>query len=300
MRFGMIRKEPVTDMGERAGGTGPDGTAIAEAAGLTLRGAARVPAANGRRVPAGSSLNGTENGAENGRPAPGWSRLRLVAQDMRHGARARVRLISCRPEDPASRSFDQLRTRLLHALRDHGWHRIAVTAPARGCGTTFVAANLAISLSRLSNVRTLLMDLNLAQPGLARAFDIGNVGALDPVLTGAQAPDTHLFRIGANLALGLNDRPVGGGAALFQHPVTRDILDGMQASLRPDVTLYDLPPMLGRDDVEAFLPQVDGVLLVTDGTRTVGRQIAECERLLDGRTPLLGVVLNRAETRKSR
>ena len=37
-----------------------------------------------------------------------------------------------------------------------------------------------------------------------------------------------------------------------------------------------------------------GVLLVSDGTQTMGKQLVECERMLDGQVPLLGVVLNRA------
>lgn len=280
MRLPGSRQERAPDMGERSGGSG-----IETGGKLALR------SGPGTRQ---------ERAAEGGVPARGWSQLRLVADRVRHGPRARVRLISCRPADPVSRSFDLLRTRLLHALQDNGWHRVAVTAPAPRCGSTFVAANLALSLSRLQSVRTLLMDLNLPDPGLARAFDIGNVGPLTPMLTGRAAPDEHLFRIGPNLALGLNDRPDDDAAALLQHPGTRQVLDALNDALRPDVTLYDLPPMLDSDEVEAFLPQVDGVLLVTDGTRTIGRQITECERLLQGRTPLLGVVLNRADTGRTR
>ena len=55
-----------------------------------------------------------------------------------------------------------------------------------------------------------------------------------------------------------------------------------------------MPAMLAHDDVSAFLPQLDGVLLVSDGTRTMAKQLRECERRLGGQVPLLGVVLNRA------
>jgi choline dehydrogenase-like flavoprotein len=34
------------------------------------------------------------------------------------------------------------------------------------------------------------------------------------------------------------------------------------------------------DDVMAFLPQVDGVLLVVDGTKTVAEDIAQCQKML--------------------
>lgn len=226
-----------------------------------------------------------------------WARLPMVATAPKYGRRARVRLISSRPSDPASKAFDQLRTRLLRALRSNSWSRIAIAAPRSSSGSTFVTANLGLSLSRLASVRAVLTDLNLRQPGLARAFDIRRSGALEPMLLGEKPIESHAFRVGENLAFVLNDTPVTAPAARLQDPTTWTVLDRMQRQLLPDVTLCDLPPILGGDEVEAVLPHVDGVLLVTDGTRTTAREIAECERLLDGHTPLLGVVLNRAEQR---
>ena len=68
----------------------------------------------------------------------------------------------------------------------------------------------------------------------------------------------------------------------------------MTKALRPDVVLYDLPPVLECDDLSAFLAQIDGVLLVADGTQTMAGQIAASERLFEGPTRSLGVILNRA------
>jgi Mrp family chromosome partitioning ATPase len=68
----------------------------------------------------------------------------------------------------------------------------------------------------------------------------------------------------------------------------------MHEDLSPDVVVYDLPPILAQDDLAAFLPYLDGVLLIADGTKTTARHISECERILRGHTELLGVVLNKA------
>ena len=38
---------------------------------------------------------------------------------------------------------------------------------------------------------------------------------------------------------------------------------------------------------------------MTDGTRTSPEDIRACERLFEGRLPLMGVVLNRAQDRKA-
>jgi len=59
----------------------------------------------------------------------------------------------------ASSAFDILRTRLLQAMEARGWRRIAVTSPTHGCGKSFVAANLAFSLSPKTSNRTVLLHL---------------------------------------------------------------------------------------------------------------------------------------------
>ena len=61
---------------------------------------------------------------------------------------------------PAAAAFDILRSRLLHEVAEKQWHRIAITSPGPGCGKSFVAANLALSLARRPGSRTALVDLD--------------------------------------------------------------------------------------------------------------------------------------------
>lgn len=269
-----------------------------------LRGGSTSPFRFGRRPPASDPLPRAEPGRL---PLPGalvpwqhdpgqsWAEIPPAAPDP--AALRRHRIVAGDEGAPATAAFDILRTRLSQALEEHGWRRIAVTAPTRGCGTTVVAANLALAFARRPGARVVLADLELRQPGLARVLGIPAPGPLEPVLRGAAPMLEHLRRIGANLAVALNDAPVPDAAALLLDPRTGDVLEAMMAALEPDAVIYDLPPALGRDDVLAFLPQVDGVLVVADGRQTLPRDIAACERALEGRTQLFGVVLNRAEDR---
>ena len=197
--------------------------------------------------------------------------------------------------DPANASFDLLRTRLLQALKARGWSQVAITSPTKGCGKTFVAANLALSLSRRASCRTVLMDLDLRMPSLATVLGVRQPGRIFDFLTGARPIEAHLRRVAPNLAVALNATPVFDSAELIQEPPMARTLAAMRATLRPDVVLYDLPPALACDDVIAFLPQVDGVLLVAGGGITSAEQVRECERLFADHAPLLGVILNKSE-----
>lgn len=223
-----------------------------------------------------------------------WDMLEIEEPGALRALSSAMPVVDDSRESPTARAFDLLRTRLRQTTQEHGWRNIAVTAPTSGCGNTFTAVNLALSLSRVPASRTVLMDLNLRKPGVAKAFDITARGALREYLAGAVPMDNHMIRASETLALGLNDDADPNPAETLQNTATGITLQKMRTALQPDLVIYDMPPMLGYDDVSAFLPQLDGVLLVSDGTQTVSRQLVECERMLDGQVPLLGVVLNRA------
>jgi Mrp family chromosome partitioning ATPase len=198
-------------------------------------------------------------------------------------------------QNEASAYFDILRTRLLQAMQERGWRRIAITSPTHDCGKSFVAANLAFSLARRPSSRNVLIDLELRAPRLERLLGLQDIGPLEEFLNGEQPLESHFIRFGQTLALGLNSTPVPHAAELLQEPATTHALDDMIAQLDPQIVIYDVPPLLVSDDVLALLPAVDAVLLVVDGTSTTAEEVRACERLLEGTCPLMGVVLNRAQ-----
>lgn len=198
-------------------------------------------------------------------------------------------------DHPAAVAFDMLRTRLLHGLAEKGWKRIAVSSPTHGCGKSFVATNLALSLSRRPSSRTALLDLDLRHPDLARLLGISGGHALSEFLSGEQPLESIFCRYGRTLALGMNAIAVEKASETLHDPETVSALAAMLEQLDPEVVIYDVPPLLVTDDVLALAPCLDAVLLVTDGTMTTPDEIRDCENLLQGRIPLIGVVLNRAQ-----
>lgn len=225
---------------------------------------------------------------------PRWHELDRVEPGTRGKDGTALPVVDAARDSASVRAFDQLRTRLRQITQEHGWTNIGITTPTSGCGNTFTAMNLALSLSRVKGSRTVLMDFNLRRPGIAKAFDITPRGAMRDFLMGHAPIGDHMVKVSDTLALGLNNSPDTEAAETLQSAETAQTMAQMRAALQPEIVLYDLPAMLTHDDVSAFLPQLDGVLLVSDGTQTMGRELMECERLLNNQVPLLGVVLNRA------
>lgn len=232
--------------------------------------------------------------------AEAWDRLPATALDA-EALVARAGLVP--PIDRGSvagAAFDQLRTQLTRVLKSNDWRRIGITSASRGAGRSFFAAGLAASIARLDAMRVLLVDTDLEAPALAEIFGTPAPGPLEAVLTGERDPETQLMRLGDGLAVAMNDTPIQFGAELFLAPDAILAMRAMNELLAPDVVILDMPPLLDDPVSQALLPQLDAVLLISDGRNTTAADVAECERLLDGLVPLIGVALNKSEDRDTR
>ncbi|MDQ0322179.1 Mrp family chromosome partitioning ATPase [Pararhizobium capsulatum DSM 1112] len=220
-----------------------------------------------------------------------WGSLEPLLID--HRMMASNCIITADRSDPAHNAFDILRTRVLQTLRQNGWTSIAITSPTRGCGKSVVALNLAFSLAHQRDCRTVLLDLNLQHPSIARLAGMTDPASMEAFLK--REVDVHdlLQRYGDNLAIGANSRAVHFSAELLQNGETAKVMADLRDRMKPDVLLFDMTSMLPSDDVTAFLPNVDGVIIVASAEKTTFEELETCERELAERTNVLGVVLNR-------
>jgi protein-tyrosine kinase len=172
------------------------------------------------------------------------------------------RIVSYRKSHPAHVGFDMLRTRLLNVLRTNGWNRLAITSPTKNCGKTMVGLNLALSLGHQNDLRSMFFDMDMRSPSAAKYLDVREQIAMSNYLQGTIGDDQFLRRAGPNLAFGLNTESVSAPAELLHHERTKAVLSSTLTRYRPNVVIYDLPPVLVSDDVMAFLSHVDCVLMV--------------------------------------
>ena len=253
-----------------------------------------LPAAEAPPSAAAPALQ--EGATRRGRPTPEdqlWASLKEVR--LRQPLVANRRIVTHDKSDPAHIAFDVLRTRMLKAFRDNGWNRVAITSPRKGCGKTFVAANLALSFARQPDLRTLLLDMDLKSPELTRTFAPEGAQPISWFLSGRSPLESAIVRYGENLAIALNGERVRDSAELIHDEKTGKVLAAMMTRMKPNVVICDLPPMLVSDDSMAFLPNVDCVILVAAAGQTTAKEIEDCERMFAGHTNFLGVILNKAE-----
>jgi len=203
------------------------------------------------------------------------------------------RIVTYERADPAHIPYDMMRTRLLQFVRANGWSSVAVTSPTANCGKTTTCLNLAFSLAYQQDTRTVLMDVDLRRPAMAGMLGLKEAHSMSRILDGTGLIEDNFVRYGETLAIGTNDHPSRYPSELLQHQAAGEALERIQTQLSPDVMLYDMPPMMSNDDVMAFLPHVDCVLLVAAAEATTIDEIDRCERELGAQTNVLGVILNK-------
>jgi Mrp family chromosome partitioning ATPase len=241
-------------------------------------------------APAPGALGGMTRGAPRPQVGPAWAELAAFEPEPRLLARNHV--VTLEDVDPAHSHFDILRTKVLRAMQRNGWTSLGITSPTSGCGKTTMAVNLAFSLAHQPDLRTVLVELDLRRPSMARLIGLRSPQSMASVLQGTRSVSESFVRFGDNLALGTNAQSVRDSAELLMNARTGEGVAAIKRAFLPDVLIYDLPPMLQSDDVMAFLPHLDCVLLVAGAEKSRLDEVDKCEKDLADQTNVLGVVLN--------
>lgn len=192
-----------------------------------------------------------------------------------------------------SAAVDVLRTKMLQQMRQNDWRRVAITSPGSACGKTTVSINLAASMARQSELRTILIDLDMRRPAMAKLLSIRDRPSFFDVVEGKVTFAEQALRLNENVIVSVNTAPAHEPSELMSGSAMKRTIEEIEATYQPDVVMFDMPPMLVTDDNLAFFDKVDCALLVAAAESTTVAQVDICERDLATQTSLLGVILNK-------
>lgn len=231
-------------------------------------------------------------------PIPGdWNALPIPTWNRSQMRRNRVIALD---RGGKSSSVDLLRTRVVQMLRQNGWTRIAVTSPDKSAGKTTTCCNLLASLSHQPEIRSMLFDLDMRRPNVAATLGYKGTHSFWEVLEGTVPFEQNAVRFSEGAAVAMNYAAHPSPSELLLKRRTADLLDEIQAAYKPDVMIFDLPPMLVTDDTLAFLRNVDCAIIVAGAETTTIEQVDQCEKDVADNTNVLGVVLNKCRYTEER
>lgn len=219
-----------------------------------------------------------------------WNSVRRFQPDPKTLQKSRIFASEVSSE---GQNFDILRSKLFLEMRRNNWTRIAVTSATPGCGKSTISSNLIAGLGRQPEIRGILMDIDFRRPALNKMFGANAEASFEDVLTEAVSFEEQALRLDDNTIISVTTAPVADPAQLINRTRTAELLDEIQHRFRPDIMLFDLPPVLASDETRAFLKLVDATLIVAGAESTTVSQIDEVEREVAQYTNVAGVVLNK-------
>ena len=245
----------------------------------------RIPAPEPRAIPASPAVV-SPHGAQRTIDAVSLNRATLLEN----------RLVSFQERTPMTAAFDLLRTRLLMFLRERNWRTVIVTSPTPQCGKTVTAINLAMSLSRQKDATTMLVDFDLRKPSVNRYLGVQRSRDIHDLLSGRATLTETLYTtdvLGPSLrVLGVNS-PVPQPAEVLGSNAMVTLVEELRSSTPDGIIIFDMPPLLGADDVLAFLPNADGILLVAASGQSRTQELVHSEALIPEHK-LIGTVFSKS------
>jgi capsular exopolysaccharide synthesis family protein len=198
-------------------------------------------------------------------------------------------------------AYKLLRTRVLHRLRQNHWNVLGVTSAGASTGKTLTAINLAISIAMSHDQTVLLVDADLRKPAVHRYMGLEvSAGLPDYLSAGAEVEDLFINpgipRMVILPGVSPDDRGRGQSSELLASPRMSDLVDELKSRYETRIIVFDLPPVLVGDDVVAFAPALDAVMLVVEDAQTQSDEFSQTVDLLDN-VDILGVVLNKSKAR---
>lgn len=194
---------------------------------------------------------------------------------------------------PVASAYKMLRTRVLQRMRRNNWTTLAVTGTCPEEGKTLTAINLAISMARDLSTSVVLVDLDLRKPAVSRYLGVSPRYGISDYLQGTVELERTLINPGLDrLGLLLNERSFSNSSELLTSPQMHSLV----AQLRQGdgrIVVFDLPPLLVTDDMLAFSPFVDAIMLVLSQGKTRQNDLVTARELLQD-VNIVGTVLNRS------
>ncbi|MCU1306237.1 MAG: ywqD, partial [Acidobacteriaceae bacterium] len=190
----------------------------------------------------------------------------------------------------AAEKFRFLSVRLRQLQQSRSLKKVLVTSTIPQEGKSMVAANLACTLARRTQQKTLLLDGDWRRPSVARLFGLGKTPGISEWLQGERGPMTSIYHLEE---AGLWVLPAGNAPRnpleLMQSGRLSSLMDQLTAWF--DWVVIDSPPVLPLADTSVWMRLADGVLLVTRQGTTEREQL---KRGLEAIEPskLLGSILN--------
>lgn len=205
------------------------------------------------------------------------------------------KVIASNTNDTISDQYKVLRTQVLQSLKKNQWNSLIITSPNEGSGKTLTSINLAISLAREVNHTVLLVDLDLRRPSIQQYFFLQEQMGISDYLTDNVELSKILFNPSLErLVILPGNKSFNNSSEMLSSPKMVKLVEEVKSRYPNRIVIFDMPPVLYCDDVIAFSPYIDAIMLVVEEGKTRKDELEKTNRLLANKN-IIGTVLNKSK-----
>lgn len=209
------------------------------------------------------------------------------------------------PESGRSQLAEEMRhikrPLLLNAFDDQGdfadnkRNLIMVTSSKPGEGKTFTSLNLAMSIAKERDKTVLLVDADVAKPGVTRVLGMESAkGLVDYLLDDAlDIPDVMMKTNVPNLRFIPAGRRHIHSTELLTSENMRQLTDELATRYPDRVVIFDSPPLLATSEALVVTELVGQIVMVVEAEKTSKGEVQEALDMI-GENKILGLVLNKS------
>ena len=169
---------------------------------------------------------------------------------------------------------------------------VQVTSAAPGEGKTFTSLNLALSIVRDREMRVILVDGDVARPGLTPCFGLTSRPGLNDLLDDVTM-DTSEVTYQTDVE-GLFFVPAGKwhehAPEFFAGTRMPQVMEELSQRVGNGVIIFDSPPLLATNEAQAATRYAGLVLVVVRADTTEQRAVLDALALVDKSTPVMAVL----------
>lgn len=193
--------------------------------------------------------------------------------------------------------FKILRTKILKALKQNNWNSFGITSPTANTGVCMISVNLAIVMAMEFNQSIMLIDMNLRAPKIHTFFDFEVKVGLKECLEPSPPPLSEVLLMPKmeRLAILPGHGNTVRSSEMISSPQMQALITRAKNYYQPQITIFNLPPVLNSDDVLTSLEYYDAILLVVEEGKNKEDEVKDSLKMLKG-IELLGTVLNKSQT----
>jgi capsular exopolysaccharide synthesis family protein len=178
------------------------------------------------------------------------------------------------------------------------WNSLAITSPNEGCGKTLTSINLAINLAREVNHTVLLVDLDLRRPSIQSYFFEKKQPGISEYLDNDMELSEILFNPGIErLVILPGNKPFANSSEMLSSPKMVQLVKELKNRYPNRIVIFDMPPLLLCDDVIAFLPYIDAIMMVVEEGGTRKDDLKRAYELVKNEN-MIGTVINKSKEKR--